>query len=99
MAKALCWQPAEIAVSPPDEFIDSRCRQKFLLDDPVKILDHVPRFLWRFGVLKQIQVFIADHAFVREKLEIDNFVPVLSAVKNDGNLLHPPRLSKCQRGK
>ena len=51
----------------------------------------------RFGVVDQFQVFVVDHAFVGQVLEVDDRVPIFAAVEDDGDLLHAARLAEAER--
>ena len=62
----------------------------------MEFLDHLPGLFWRFSVLKQVQVTVLNHAFIRQELEVNDSVPVLFAVQDDRNLLHPARLPQRQ---
>src|SRR5262245_2971996 len=62
----------------------------------VKFGNDVPRFLRRFGVVDQLEIFIVDHAFIGQLLKIDYRVPILAAVEDDRNLLHPVGLTQAE---
>ena len=63
----------------------------------MELANDLPGLFRRFRVGDQVQILVGDHALVRQELEINDPFPVLAAKKQDRNLLHPVRLSQCQR--
>ena len=41
---------------------------------------------------------VADHRLIGQELEINDSIPVVLAVENDGHFLHPSGLSQSQHG-
>ncbi len=54
----------------------------------MKLADHSPSVLRRFGEAEQIEVGVVDRAFVGQILEVDHVLPVFPSEKDDGNPLH-----------
>ena len=38
-------------------------------------------------------MIIANHTFISQEIEVNDVLPILGAVKNDGNALHTARLA------
>ena len=62
--------------------------QRNLIFETVVFGDHLPGFHRRFRVLKQVQVLVTDHAFVRQELKVDDVVPVFLRVQDNRDGLH-----------
>ena len=63
----------------------------------MKLGDDRPSLGGRLSKIDQVKVLVGDHALVGQTLEIDQVGPVLFAVQNDRDVLHPISLTERER--
>src|SRR5450755_4448092 len=65
--------------------------------DVVEVGDDLPGLFGRLGVGDQVEIFVGNDPFIGHLVEIEDRIPVFSAIEDDRDSLHPLGLPQAKR--